>query len=220
MRARRSLRPAYALTLAAAAGGVLCACGGGGGGSGASPTPTRTTAPLPPATSPPTSSQPSSAPTASTPPGTPGAAGGGSGRCRTDGLKVRISTAGPAAGQRFAFLTLTNTSGSACRVRGYVGMLLLTASDHPIPTNLERLSPPGPQTIVLRPRGSAYARLQWTIVPGAREPAHGACAPTPGLAWITPPDERAHLVVAWNQGVVCGGGHVSTTPLRPGPAPR
>ncbi|MGI5325346.1 DUF4232 domain-containing protein [Actinomadura nitritigenes] len=217
MRARRSLRPAYALTLAAAAS-ALCACGGGGGGSGASPTPTRTTAS--PTSSPPSPSAPSSAPPTSTPPGTPGAAGGGSGRCRTDALKVRISTAGPAAGQRFAFLTLTNASGSACHVRGYVGMLLLTASDHPIPTNLERLSPPGPQTVVLRPGGSAHARLQWTIVPGAREPAHGACAPTPGLAWITPPDERAHLAVAWNQGVVCGGGHVSTTPLSPGPAPR
>ncbi|GAA0259524.1 hypothetical protein GCM10009527_064360 [Actinomadura nitritigenes] len=215
MRARRSLRPAYALTLAAAAG-ALCACGGGGG-SHASPTPTGTTA-SPPSPAP-SLSPPSPAPTGSTPRGTPGAVGGGSGRCRTDGLEVRISTAGPAAGQRFAFLTLTNTSGSACHVRGYVGMLLLTASDHPIPTNLERLSPPGPQTVVLRPGGSAHARLQWTIVPGAGEPAHGACAPTPGLAWITPPDERAHLVVAWNQGVVCGGGHVSTTPLSPGPAP-
>ncbi|HEU5024286.1 MAG TPA: DUF4232 domain-containing protein [Spirillospora sp.] len=211
MRARRSVTPASALTIAAAAA-ALCACGGGG--SGASPTPSRTTTGPP---SPPITAAPS--PTESTPPGTSGPTRA-SGRCRTDGLKVRISTAGPAAGQRFAFLTLTNTSGAACHVRGYVGMLLLTASDHPIRTNLERLSPPGPQTVVLRPGGSAYARLQWTVVPGAREPAHGACAPTPGLAWITPPDERAHLAVAWNQGVVCGGGHVSTTPLRPGAAPR
>jgi Protein of unknown function (DUF4232) len=216
VRARKSVRSARALTLAAAAA-ALCACGGGG--SGASPTASRTTAPP----SPPATSAPAPAPTASTPPGTSGTSGpsggAGSGRCRTEGLKVRISTAGPAAGQRFAFLTLTNTSGSACHVRGYVGMLLLTASDRPIPTNLERLSPPGPQTVVLRPGGSAYARLQWTVVPGVREPAHGACAPTPGLAWITPPDERAHLVVAWSQGVVCGGGHVSATPLRPGAAP-
>ncbi|KAB2386099.1 DUF4232 domain-containing protein [Actinomadura montaniterrae] len=209
MRARRSVTPASALTIAAAAA-ALCACGGGG--SGASPAPSRTATPTPPPPG-------TGAPTASAPPSTSGPSQA-SGRCRTDELKVRISTAGPAAGQRFAFLTLTNTSGSACHVRGYVGMLLLTASDHPIKTNLERLSPPGPQTVVLRPGGSAYARLQWTVVPGAREPVHGACAPTPGLVWITPPDERAHLAVAWNQGVVCGGGHVSTTPLRPGAAPR
>ncbi|WP_173097046.1 DUF4232 domain-containing protein [Actinomadura verrucosospora] len=202
----RAVRPVYALALAAAA---LCACGGGGGGGGptAAPTPSGTTASASPTTS-------------RTPPQTPTASPAGSGRCRTDGLKARITTAGPAAGQRFAFLTLTNTSGAACHVRGYVGMLLLTASDHPIRTNLERLAPPGPQTIVLRPGGSAYARLQWTVVPGAREPAHGACAPLPQLAWITPPDERAHLVITWNQGVVCGDGHVSTTPLRPGTAPR
>lgn len=213
MRPSRIIRPPFAVALGAAAA-VLCACGGGD--SGASPTPTGTTAA--PGTPSPTLTR-DFAPTPTASGGPSGGASGGSGRCRTGDLGARISTAGPAAGQRYAFLTLTNTSGSACHVRGYVGMLLLTASDHPIPTNLERLSPPGPQTIVLRPGGSAHARLHWTVVPGPGEPAHGACAPTPALAWITPPDERAHLAVAWNQGVVCNSGHISTTPLQPGPAP-
>ncbi|MFB4303672.1 DUF4232 domain-containing protein [Actinomadura sp. NTSP31] len=204
-------KPPFAIVLAAAAA-VLCACGGGGD-SGASPTPSRTTAA--PGTPSPTITR-DFAPTPSAPSGT---ASHGSGRCRSDDLKARIGTAGPAAGQRYAFLTLTNTSGSACHVYGYVGMLLLTASDHPIPTRVERLSPPGPQTVRLQPGGSAHARLQWTVVPGAREPAHGACAPTPGLAWITPPDERSHLAVNWNQGMVCNNGHISTTALQPGAAP-
>ncbi|MDL4813636.1 DUF4232 domain-containing protein [Actinomadura opuntiae] len=209
-------RPPFAIALAAAAA-LLCACGDGdgdGGGPDASPTPTGTTAA--PSTPSPTMTQDfAPTPTASA----PSAPSQASGRCHTGDLKARISTAGPAAGQRYAFLTLTNTSGATCFVHGYVGMLLLSASDHPIPTRVERLSPPAPQTVRLQPGESAHARLQWTVVPGAREPAHGACAPTPGLAWITPPDERSHLAVNWNQGVVCNNGHISTTPLQPGPAP-
>ena len=66
-------------------------------------------------------------------------------RCHTGDLAATLRALSPGAGQRYAALVLTNSSGHACQVYGYVGMLLLDVSHQPVPTNVVRSSPPGPR---------------------------------------------------------------------------
>jgi hypothetical protein len=196
---------------------ALTACAGHGG---AHPTVPQT--PTPVAPSPPVASTPR--PASSRPVGVaapPAVAPGGSapGRCAAPALNAALRAAGPAAGNRFAFLTLVNRSGTDCRVYGYVGLGLIGADGRALPTRVVRLTPPGPASVTLRPGASAYARLHWSVVPGTGEPEHGPCRPTPGQVWVTPPDERAHLTVPWSLGQVCGGGEISISPLAAGSGP-
>lgn len=198
---------------------LLTACTGRS--SGSTPTP-------PQISSPGTSSSPDGAPPALPSPSRPAGAvrpsavpgaGSGSGRCATSMLSAALRAAGPAAGNRYAFLTLTNRSAAPCRVYGYVGLGLIGSDGRPLATQVVRLAPPQPASITLRPGGSAYTRLHWSVVAGPGEPQHGPCRPAPGQVWVTPPDERSHLTIAWSLGEVCGSGRVSTTPLTAGSGP-
>ncbi|MGI8336084.1 DUF4232 domain-containing protein [Actinomadura scrupuli] len=161
---------------------------------------------------------PSGRPGALAPPASPEGSTG-TGRCTTAMLGAALRAAGPAAGNRYAFLTLTNRSRVPCRVYGYVGLGLIGPEGGPLPAQVVRLAPPSPVSVTLRPGGSAHTRLHWSVVAGRGEPEHGPCRPAPRQVWVTPPDERSHLTLPWALGEVCDAGKVSITALTAGPAP-
>ncbi|MBW8487102.1 DUF4232 domain-containing protein [Actinomadura parmotrematis] len=193
--------------------GAACSSGGDGA-AGGSPGPSSSApAATPPASGSPGPSGPSGTPSA-TPTAGGTAAGGTTPRCSTADLRMALEPAGAAAGSRYAYLVLTNRSGSACRVYGYVGMQLY-GPDGRLPTDVRRAEP-SPSPLVLKPNGSAYARLQWTVVASGGESATGPCEPTPERLEVTPPDERTRLSGTWSQGMVCAHGRIRVTPLAPG----
>jgi hypothetical protein len=58
--------------------------------------------------------------------------------CTTDALSVSLRPEQPAAGSRYASLLLTNSSGTACRTRGWPGLQLMGADGEKIPTEVVR----------------------------------------------------------------------------------
>lgn len=135
------------------------------------------------------------------------------GRCTTAMLTARFRSAGPAAGHRYAFLTLTNRSGSLCRIYGFPGMQLVGVSGI-LPTRTVRMMPDqGLSSVRLAAGQSASATVHWSVVPAADEPQHDPCGPLPAEAWVTPPDEYSHLTVPWGMGMVCEHGTIWTTPF-------
>jgi hypothetical protein len=150
-----------------------------------------------------------------------GASGDQSGRalarCHTDQLRGRITELGPAAGNRYAALVLTNDSDRSCRTYGWVGLQLAVAGGRSVPTRVVRTG--AARHVVLRPGASSWSRLQWTVVPGAGEPDSGPCHPSPDALLVIPPDERAQLTTAWRYGPACSNGRITATPLAPGTGP-
>ena len=119
----------------------------------------------------------------------------------------------PGAGQHYAELVLTNTSGSTCRVFGYPGMQLVSATGGHVPTAVQR--PPGSEPLVtLAPGQQASSLLHWTIVPGTGEGS--PCEPSASGLIVTPPDETAPLRTSWPGGPVCQHGQISATAFQPG----
>jgi hypothetical protein len=86
-------------------------------------------------------------------------------RCGTADLSAQLKPGSPGAGQRYATVVLTNTSGHSCTVRGYGGLALLGAPGQGVPTDLRRVPSPAPQTVSLAPGGSARSLLPWTSGP-------------------------------------------------------
>lgn len=132
-------------------------------------------------------------------------------RCHTSMLSGTAKHGEAGAGQRYAELTLTNTSGETCTVYGYGGMQLLGADDAELPTQMERSPNPGPQVVRLAPGQSASSTLHWTAVPHEGESEQGPCQPKPVSALVTPPDERDPLTVSWDLGPVCGFGAIENS---------
>jgi hypothetical protein len=134
-------------------------------------------------------------------------------RCHTSQLAASLSAGSPGAGQRYALLSLRNRSRRTCRVFGYAGLQLLDSGRRAISTNLVRDRAKAPRRIVLAPGHRTRALLHWTIIPGAGEPQSGACEPASRWAQVTPPDERAFLVIPWRLGSVCQHGRIDITPF-------
>lgn len=201
-----------AIAVVALAGTAAAAAGCGLSSKAATPTPPGS----PPASAGRTAGTgpASPAPTA----GSPGAAAGGDGspspgRCHTSMLSAHVVLGQPGAGQRYADLVLTNTSGTVCRVYGYPGMQLVSASGRNIPTAVERQ--PGTEPLVtLAPGRQASSLLHWTIVPGTGEGS--PCEPAASGLIVTPPDETAPLRTSWPGGPVCQHGQVFVTAFQPG----
>lgn len=148
---------------------------------------------------------------------TSGATGGGEqqvGRCHTSMLSGALQPSGAGAGQRYAELTLTNTSGETCNLYGYGGLQLVGEHGQELPTRMERTGDPQPRLITLAPDESASSTLHWTVVPTGDEPVDGPCAPTPTHANVIPPDETDSLVVPWSAGPVCGHGEIDAGAYR------
>ncbi len=197
---------ASAAVLAAAAIFAAAGCGGSGSsGAGASgpPTTSPTTATTPPA---------SGAGGSTTSP--PAGSGQVTGRCHTSMLSAHVTLGSPGAGQRYAFLVLTNVSGVTCQIFGYPGMQLANASLQPIATKVTRVTAT-PQLVTVTPGQHAFSQLHWTVVPAASETSN-PCEPVPSVLIVTPPDETATLRTPWPGGSVCQLGRIDVTPFKPG----
>ena len=148
-----------------------------------------TSGPATSATTPPTQGAPSS-----TGPGAPGPT-----RCHTAGLSASLTAGNPGAGQRYATLSLTNTSARTCTVFGYGGLQPLDAAKKQLPITLTRDTGRPPKLIRLAPGASVGRTIHWTVVPSGSQPC-----PTPAYASIIPPDETSPLVIGWSLGPICG----------------
>lgn len=205
------IHPKSTLTVLAATVAVItAACGGSQPGTPASSPPASTASP--------TSSAATSTPatTASASPASSSEAAGvaGVGRCHTSMLSALVRMSNPGAGQRYAFLVLTNKSGVTCRVYGYPGMQLIGASGASIPTDVVRTSP-SPRLVTVVPGAHVYSGLHWTVVPATDETSN-PCEPDPSAVRVTPPDETAFLTIAWPGGSVCQHGQIMVTPFKAG----
>jgi hypothetical protein len=129
-------------------------------------------------------------------------------RCHTSMLSGSMGRVEAGAGQRYAELILTNTSGASCNIYGYGGLRLVDEAGGPLPTDLTRSPDPAPTPIELSPGEAASATLHWTAIPHDGEPIDGPCQPTPVTAQIIPPDETEPLPVSWTGGPVCGRGDI------------
>lgn len=127
--------------------------------------------------------------------------------CRTADLGVALKAGSPGAGQRYATVVLTNTSGRTCTVTGYGGLGLLGAPGQGVPTDLRREPSPAPRAVPLAPGGSARSLLHWAVVPAGDEPG-AACEPTATTVVVTPPDQTTAALRPWTFGPVCQHGMI------------
>jgi hypothetical protein len=126
-------------------------------------------------------------------------------------LGAQFKQGNPGAGQRYAWIVLTNTSTSVCEIFGYGGIALQGKPGTDVPTDLVR-SPAFPPAPVLLKHGQSVASLlHWSVVPGVGEPAAPGtndCEPTAVNALVTPPDEYTSITLPWSFGPVCQHGHI------------
>jgi hypothetical protein len=128
-------------------------------------------------------------------------------QCSTADLAAQLTAGSPGAGQRYATIVLTNTSGRTCTVHGYGGMALLGAPAQGVPTDLRRNASPAPGTVTLAPGASARSLLHWTVVPAGDENA-SVCEPTAVTTVVTPPNQTTSALRPWTFGVVCQHGRI------------
>ena len=126
-------------------------------------------------------------------------------QCGTADLSGQLKPGSPGAGQRYATVVLTNTSGHTCTVGGYGGLGLLGSPGQGVPTDLRRVASPVPTTVTLAPGGSVRSLLHWTVIAAADEPA-AACEPTAVTVVVTPPNQTTALLRPWTFGPVCQHG--------------
>lgn len=203
-----------AAALAAATAMLAAGCGSGSNGTAGSPTATASPSGGGPATTAPTASG-TVAPSAS-PSSTGGSQAQGPGRCHTAMLSAHVTLGSPGAGQRYAFLVLTNIAGVTCQVLGYPGMQLANAAG-PIVTRVSRVAAT-PQLLTVTQGQHVYSQLHWTVVPATSETSN-PCEPVPTVLHVTPPDETTTLSTSWPGGSVCQQGAIDVTPFKPGTGP-
>lgn len=143
-----------------------------------------TTAPAPPAQSPP----PSTAGAAEQDSG----ADSGTSTCRTDGLEVHLGRSGGAAGSIYVPIVLTNTSGGSCVITGFPGVSYVDSAGEQVGSAAVRDDGSG-DPVTLAPGDSASAMLR---MPEALNYPRETCHPTDvaGLR-IYPPNNTAAVVV-------------------------
>jgi hypothetical protein len=144
-------------------------------------------------------------------------AAGGPSECRTADLSVQLKPGSPGAGQRYATVVLTNTSGHTCTVTGYGGVALLGAPGQGVPTDLRRAPGLAPVTVPLAPGRSARSLLHWTVIPGANEPG-AVCEHTAFTVVVTPPHQATAALRPWTFGPVCQHGRIDQGPYVAGSA--
>jgi hypothetical protein len=126
-------------------------------------------------------------------------------QCSTADLSAQLKPGSPGAGQRYATVVLTNTSGHTCTVGGYGGLGLLGAPRQGVPTDLHRVSSPAATTVTLAAGGSARSLLHWTAIAAGDEPG-ATCQPTAATVVVTPPNQSTALLRPWSFGPVCQHG--------------
>jgi hypothetical protein len=138
-------------------------------------------------------------------------------KCTSSQLAARFVSGQGAAGTLFDTLELTNTSGPACTLNGFVSVQLLDAAGNPLPTATvsdggQLGGRPGPAPFVLAPRAASQFVLAWSDVPRAGETQ----CPAAATVQVTPPGETMPLDVAGLTGIApCDFGTVDVSPLRP-----
>jgi hypothetical protein len=145
------------------------------------------------------------------------AAGGPVPRCHTDDLAASLSRFGAGLGNVSTQVALRNRSGHVCFVYGYPGFGLQDTHRRVQPSRVRWGSTyfqvdRRPYRVVLRPGGQAYSNLAWGDNPGPGESLRGPCEPVSAWLEVTPPDERAYVLVRFGQRV-CGHGSMSATAL-------
>ena len=145
------------------------------------------------------------------------AATGATPQCSTADLAAQLKAGSPGAGQRYATIVLTNTSGRTCYVHGYGGMALLGAPAQGVPTDLRRNASPAPATVTLAPGASARSLLHWTVVPAGNENA-SVCEPTAVTVVVTPPNQTTSARRPWTFGMVGQHGLIDQDAYAPGSA--
>ena len=131
-------------------------------------------------------------------------------RCHTSELAASLSRGGAALGNVGVDVYLRNRSVHACSLFGYVGFGLEN-SRHEHQRKRVRWgssyfrTDPGSHRVILRPGERAVTNLAWTDNPLPGEPKMYPCEPSSSWLVVTPPDERAHLLVRFGS-VVCGHG--------------
>jgi hypothetical protein len=212
-------RTTAAAALAAAALTVAAGCGTSSHGASSNAAARASSAPSSPSAAAPgaagTASQGPVSPAATGSSGKASAASGSqaTSRCHTSMLAAHVSPGQPGAGQRYAGLVLTNTSGTRCQLYGYPGLQLVTATGARVPTAVERQ--PGSEPLIsLAPGQQASSQLHWTVVPGTGEGS--PCEPTPSGLIVTPPDETTALHTSWPGGPACQHGQIFVTAFQPG----
>jgi hypothetical protein len=123
-------------------------------------------------------------------------------QCSTADLSGQLKPGSPGAGQRYATVVLTNTSGRTCTVGGYGGLALLGAPRQGVPTDLRRVTSPAPTPLTVSPGRSVRSLLHWSAVAAADEPG-ATCEPTAATVVVTPPNETTALLRPWTFGPVC-----------------
>ena len=187
--------PLAAAVLAVLLAAVLAGCSGGSGGTTAG----SAAPPTGPATGPAPASTTSGPSTGAQPTGSSLTGGSGASRCHTSELSASLTSGEPGAGQRYATLSLTNTSARACTVFGYGGLQPLDAAKQQLPITLIRDTGRPVTPIRLAPGASVGRTIHWGAVPPGSQPC-----PTPAYASIIPPDETSPLVIGWSLGPICG----------------
>jgi hypothetical protein len=141
----------------------------------------------------------------------------GSSPCKASQLSVRTRLEDGGVGHFGTYFVLTNKSGRACFVKGYLGLRLLNAKRAPMPTSVSH----GPaylvdsslvRRVMVAPGGHAQAWVEWSDVPSGDEPVDKACEPTSAYIRVTPPGQTVGIVIPFRE-MVCGHGGLTTTPL-------
>lgn len=141
--------------------------------------------------------------------------------CTSSQLAASFVTGQGAAGTIFQTLALTNTSGLACTLNGFVSVQMLDAANNPLPTvgvpgGGMLGGRPGPSSFVLAPGDASQFVIAWSDVPVGGETTCQAAT----TVQVTPPGETTPLDVAGLTGIApCNSGTIDISPLRaPGAA--
>jgi Protein of unknown function (DUF4232) len=180
-------RLALTLLLACALG--LAACGGGGHKSSSS-----TVAAQAPATT--TAARPAPATTTQATPAPSRPAG-----CAPAQLRLQLVSTQGATGHVEAVFSLTNQSGSTCRLFGYPGAQMVTSAGVNLKTVVKRGggffpdSSKPPTGVVLQPGTSARFTFEWAENNEFNGGSSPASCPRAGYLQVTPPNDYSTLVV-------------------------
>jgi hypothetical protein len=136
--------------------------------------------------------------------------------CVSTQLSGEIRFLGAAAGNRDAFLYVTN-QGHACTVYGYSALELTTSDGTALLTQADQSgTTEPPSTVVLQTSDRAVADLHWIPGPCFTAGDDGTLATRPATVTVTPPDGTTGFSVPWtsvdsqddivnfNLGFVCG----------------
>jgi hypothetical protein len=109
--------------------------------------------------------------------------------CLTDDLTATVDGRARAArsGTRDAVLSLTNTSGRTCHVRGWADVAMVTAPGELVPVPTRQIG--AGAEVVLEPRAAARSALQWDTC----EPSRKGCGVGVALQFIVDPDSTGTL---------------------------